>query len=336
MTEPDSRYVVADNEPARLAALHALGVLDQPRTTELDELARLAAYVCGTPTAVVNLIDTDRQWSAAAHGYEPTTVSRDESMCATSILNLDVSYTPDASLDPRWSSNPFVTGQLDSLRLYASAPLILPDGEVIGTVCAFSDESRPLTRVQLERLRDIAAQTVRMLQLRQAAAQLRQAATRDVVTGLPNRVLFEESLRLAVARSWRDLHSAAVVFIDLDAFKSVNDSYGHAAGDELLRAVANRLLQTMRASDLLARLAGDELVILCDLAATVDREFAVDSLITRLRDAFATPFELSAATVSVGASLGVAFTDGGSAEQLLARADAAMYRDKSNRRAKAS
>ncbi|MGI8668150.1 MAG: GAF domain-containing protein [Jatrophihabitans sp.] len=152
----------------RVAALRALDVLDRPRRADLDSLTRLAAYVCGTPTAVINLIDADRQWPAAAHGCSPMPMPRAESMCATSILTPDVSYTPDASHDPRWATNPFVSGRRGEIRLYAAAPLTLPGGEIIGTICAFVDEVTELSRLQLERLRDIADQAVRMLELRRA------------------------------------------------------------------------------------------------------------------------------------------------------------------------
>src|SRR3954469_7512552 len=93
---------VAEAELARLAALHSLDVLDQPRSYQLDSLARLAAFVCGTPTAVVNLIDADRQGPAAAYGFEPEECSRQDSMCNVSIQSVDVSYTADAATDARW------------------------------------------------------------------------------------------------------------------------------------------------------------------------------------------------------------------------------------------
>jgi len=312
-------------ELARLAALHSLEVLDQPRSHQLDTLARLAAYVCGTPTALVNLIDADRQFSAAAYGCEPADVSRQASMCATSIESVDVSYTADATTDARWSDNPFVTGELDRIRLYAAAPLILSGGEVIGTVCAFSGQRQELTRLQLERLRDIADQAVLVLQLRDDAARLGHAATRDHLTGLPNRALFSQALAMALAKHERGSAAPTVIFLDLDRFKAVNDTYGHAAGDELLRAVAHRLLETVRATDLVARLSGDELVILTE-AADGD---APAALLTRLAEAFATPFELTCGTLLVGASVGHATAvPGDTPASLLARADAVMYASK--------
>jgi diguanylate cyclase (GGDEF)-like protein len=312
-------------ELSRLAALRALKVLDQPRSPELDTLARLAAFVCGTPTAAVNLIDADRQFSAAAYGCDPSDVSRQDAMCATSIQSADVSYTADAATDARWSHNPYVTGELGRIRLYAAAPLIVGDGEVIGTVCAFSGQRQELTRVQLERLRDIADQVALVLQLRDDAARLGHAATRDHLTGLPNRALFEHVLALALAKHQRGSAAPTVIFLDLDRFKAVNDTHGHAVGDELLRAVALRLLETVRATDLLARLSGDELVILAESADGA----GLEALLARLRAVFATPFELSCGPLPVSASLGhaTAVPDDTPAG-LLARADAAMYQAK--------
>ncbi|SDI96164.1 diguanylate cyclase with GAF sensor [Frankineae bacterium MT45] len=339
-TDPDDSAgpaLPAAKETARLSALHRLDALDQPRSRELNALARLAAYVCGTPTAAVNLIDADRQWSAAAYGYDPSDVARSDSMCATSILTLDVSYTKDATRDARWSTNPHVTGEFDRIRLYAAAPLILTGGEVAGTICAFSDEEHELSRVQLERLRDIAEHVALLLELRNETKRLGHAATRDIMTGLPNRVLFEESLRLAMAKHQRGEAAPAVIFLDLDGFKSINDTYGHAVGDELLRAFCDRTLEMLRASDLLARLAGDELVILCG-EPTGEEGTGVDGLVSRLREAFKVPYDLSCGPLKIGASIGVAIAEVGSdaPEFLVARADNAMYLDKRSRKERAA
>ena len=317
------------DETSRLAALHRLGVVDQPRQGTLDALARLAAFICDTPTAAINLVDFDRQWPAASYGYEAAPVAVAKSMCQTSIRSRDVSYTPDASIDARWSKNPHVTGELDDIRLYAAAPLVLPGGEVVGTVCAFSPEPRALSRVQLERLRDVAEQTVLLLELREQAERLGRAATRDSLTGLPNRALFEESLRLALARHLRGGPQPVVLFLDLDRFKQVNDGYGHTVGDELLRAIADRLLTTVRATDLLARLAGDELVVLCENAGSIA---TVTMLVERIRAAFSVDFPLSCGPIRINASIGVAFAEHESVTEVLARADADMYRDKAEHR----
>jgi diguanylate cyclase (GGDEF)-like protein len=282
----------------------------------------------------VNLIDADRQVSAAAYGIDSTDTPRQDAMCNVSIQSLDVSYTADAAADSRWSNNPFVTGELNRIRLYAAAPLILSGGEVIGTVCAFSGERQELTRMQLERLRDIADQVALVLQLRDDAARLGHAATRDHLTGLPNRALFAEALAMALAKHQRGSAPPTVIFLDLDRFKAVNDTYGHAVGDELLRAVAHRLLETVRATDLLARLSGDELVILTESSDGVQDgvdgvDGAIPALLARLREAFVEPFELSCGPLPISASIGAAIAVAGDTPAtLLARADVAMYESK--------
>jgi diguanylate cyclase (GGDEF)-like protein len=287
--------------------------------------------VCDVPTAVVNLIDADRQWPAAAHGWQPTEVPRCDSMCAVSIESHDVSYTPDAAHDRRWAGNPFTTGELAAVRLYAAAPLVMPRGEVVGTICVFSEESQPLQEGQLERLRDLADLAVQLLDLHRAAEHYEDAALRDSLTGLPNRALFAVSLEQALALAARGRSFPAVLFLDVDGFKSINDTHGHAAGDDVLREIGRRLLDSVRGSDVVARLGGDEFVLLCEGAP--DEPVALDVLQTRLRERLAPPIVLTSApgrpAVSVRVSIGGASAaEDGSYDDILVRADAAMYRDK--------
>ncbi|NUS52405.1 MAG: GAF domain-containing protein, partial [Nocardioidaceae bacterium] len=176
-----------DDDHARVAALHELGILDRPHDAELAGLTRLASYVCGTPAAVLNLVDEERQVQVAAHGFAPVETSRDEAMCGYSILSREVTYTPDASRDAVFADNPFVTGELADVRLYASAPVVVDDEHVVGTICAFASEPAQLEPEQLERLRDLADAAARILELRRSTERLALAATRDPLTGLPNR-----------------------------------------------------------------------------------------------------------------------------------------------------
>jgi diguanylate cyclase (GGDEF)-like protein len=322
----------ADDE-ARVAVLHDLGVLDGPRDPELDALTRIASYICGTPTAVLNLVDRDRQWQAAAYGAEPGEVTRDQSMCGYSVLSHDVTYTPDASLDRVFRDNPHVTGELADIRLYVAAPLIARS-QVVGTLCAFAPEPAELTRVQIERLRDLADTASRLLQLRRTAGELADAATRDPLTGLPNRALFEEALLRAFARRDRALTWPGVDFLDLDGFKPVTDPHGHAAGDVVLREVAARLLGCVRATDLVARLGGDEFVVLVEEPPGESAMRDLGQVADRVRDAVAGTVTLpDGGTVELGASVGFAASAGADEppEALVERADAAMYDDKARR-----
>ena len=161
--------------------------------------------------------------------------------------------------------------------------------------------------------------------------RLHHLSMHDPLTGLPNRLLFEERIEHAALRAKRSHTNAAVLFADLDHFKQVNDTHGHHAGDELLRAVAQRLRGLLRPGDTLARFSGDEFVILCeDLSSPAD----VDGLAARVNNTMGKPFSLAAAEVSVTASVGIAFAGPGEdiSNHLVVEADRAMYAVKHNGR----
>ncbi|MFZ4516060.1 MAG: EAL domain-containing protein [Acidimicrobiia bacterium] len=160
-------------------------------------------------------------------------------------------------------------------------------------------------------------------------ASMAYQAHHDPLTGLPNRALFLEVLTLALARIRRMRTAAAVLFLDLDRFKVVNDSLGHDPGDQLLSAVAARLQGAIRPGDVLARFGGDEFTILCDLSGPEAEQQAVQ-VAERLIDVIHQPFSLAGDEVFLGASIGIALASTGDEkpEALLRDADAAMYRAK--------
>jgi len=166
-------------------------------------------------------------------------------------------------------------------------------------------------------------------QLQLANTELQRRAFLDPLTQLPNRILFEDRLAHAVLRCERygngdQAHAKlAVLFIDLDGFKPVNDSFGHATGDRVLQEAARRLLSTARGSDTVARVGGDEFVLLMeDMPATADCVF----LARRLLEALERPFELLNRQIRISGSIGIViFPDHGQVDKLVARADAAMY-----------
>ncbi|MGQ0521014.1 MAG: putative bifunctional diguanylate cyclase/phosphodiesterase [Actinomycetota bacterium] len=148
-------------------------------------------------------------------------------------------------------------------------------------------------------------------------------ALKDGLTGLASRTLFQDRVGHALARSQRRPGVLAVLFVDLDGFKDVNDTLGHAAGDEILAAVAQRLQACLRSADTAARLGGDEFAVLLE---DIDGDAGAIRLAERFLEALARPFELRARTMSIGASIGIALNDSCmSTEELLRNADVAMY-----------
>lgn len=161
--------------------------------------------------------------------------------------------------------------------------------------------------------------------------RLAHQATHDPLTLLPNRVIVDDRLDHALDRGRRDGSRAAAIFLDIDEFKLVNDTWGHAAGDELLRQVADRVQRAARAADTVGRYGGDEFVVICE-----DLPSAADALVVaeRIRDEVAQPAAVEGTEILVGTSIGVALSSGPEegTRSLLGRADAAMYEAKATGR----
>jgi diguanylate cyclase (GGDEF)-like protein len=207
----------------------------------------------------------------------------------------------------------------------------------LGALDLYRDAPGELSRDAIEAAHTLADVAAAYLINAQARADLqdmsdrsRDAALHDGLTGLPNRILLLERLHHAFSRSRRSSKTSAVFFVDLDRFKAVNDSYGHEVGDQLLIATARRLTDVLRPGDTLARLAGDEFVILCE---DLEDDAQADAIALRMNMELSEPFALATADVKLTASIGIAFTnrDVDSAEQVLHDADRAMYRTKRRR-----
>ena len=170
---------------------------------------------------------------------------------------------------------------------------------------------------------------VRLLYRRVAeqARLQRQMALHDPLTGLPNRRLLEDRIENALHHAARNNRMTAVFYLDLDGFKAINDAYGHAAGDELLRTVAQRLLGICRQEDTLARIGGDEFIMLLTDIGDMDGVMRPAKMILA---ALARPFEIDGRELHVTTSIGIATypIDGGYADDLIARADQALYEAK--------
>jgi len=210
---------------------------------------------------------------------------------------------------------------------------ILVGREVVGVLEFLTERVLEPEAELIDLMAQVGTELGRVVERQQAAERLRHQATHDALTGLPNRVLIRAQLQRALSRLDRspDGHTA-VFFVDLDGFKAVNDTLGHAAGDRILRDVATRLGSIVRPHDLLGRLSGDEFLIVCE-GLTADYPMA--TIAQRIGDVLHLPFSLDGELFQITASIGVTTAaPGKEPEALIAEADAAMYRAKQLGRAR--
>lgn len=188
-------------------------------------------------------------------------------------------------------------------------------------------------RVNRDRPQEASLQLLDVTVRREFAERLGYQAMHDELTGLPNRLLLADRLDHAVARSRRSRQELALVFMDLDHFKTVNDSLGHTAGDIVIMAIADRLRRAVRPSDTVARIGGDEFVVLCPEIS--GRDHAAE-IVARLLEAIGGPIDVDGRSITMSVSAGIAMAhDSSDADALLREADTAMYQAKSRGRGRA-
>jgi diguanylate cyclase (GGDEF)-like protein len=260
-----------ENEPTRLDALRALDILDTAAEPQFNTFVRVAALLTGTPIALLGFMDSTRQWLKANLGLAGVTqISRDISLCAHTILQDSVLEIPDTRRDPRFADNPLVTGS-HGVRFYAGAAICLTDGSRVGSLCVIDRKPRKLNREQLEVLRQLAQAAAGQVEGRRAMQLLHETSgeiqyhtTHDALTGLVNRSEFEARLRRLLQKAREERSEHALLYLDVDQFKLVNDSCGHAIGDQLLQEIAKLLAEAIRTRDTLARLGGDEFAMILE------------------------------------------------------------------------
>ncbi len=158
-----------------MRTLQLYRILDSESNAMFDDLTRLAAAICESPISLISLVDQDRQWFLSRVGLDVPQTPRDISFCAHAINQNDVFVVEDASLDPRFATNPLVTSE-PRIRFYAGAPLVMANGSSLGTLCVIDHKSRHLTGMQLEALKTLRAAVVTQLELRRALEDLRSLA----------------------------------------------------------------------------------------------------------------------------------------------------------------
>ena len=315
------------DEYARTAALAALGPLDAPVLPALQSLVVVAATLTGADFAAVNVVDELQQHQLAVHGTGTRVLPRASSMAGWSVRTGQPAHVADAREDPRWAHSPFVTGELGNVRMYASSPLRY-EGVTLGSLCVTSDRSYVLSDDQvagLAHLSDIAVELAigrhGVVELMAQLGNANQALLVDPLTRLPNRLAAEQVLARACRHG-----TAGLVYLDIDDFKAVNDVAGHRTGDLALQEVAGRLEAGLRPGDVLARIAGDEFVVVLPRVESLADLREVEE---RLRAAVSGSWRPHGLDLHLSASVGsVLLQPGDDPQRALHRADMAMYRDK--------
>lgn len=303
---------------ARCVAINSYRILDTPPEPEYEDITKLVATVCNAPMAAISFICKDRQWFKSEVGLGVCETPIAVSFCAHAIQQTDIFVVNDARENPLFADNPVVVGH-PRIRFYAGIPITAADGTPIATLCVLDTEERPagLTETQCLTLRVLAKQVEAQLELRRSIAErdsraaeqrtasnmLRWIATHDSLTHLGNRALFQAELELALNDARDSGSGVAVILIDVDHFKQINDSLGHDAGDAVLCSFAARLRDIVRAGDTVARLGGDEFgIVLKSVKAKSHLAAIVESLNSRLRE----KLEHNSRLIECRASIGVA------------------------------
>ena len=330
--------------------LNETSALDGTLAASLERAARLAATVLQAPAAFIALVGSDRRCFGGGSDL-PSWFFHDPGVLVRSGLGTRIGGAKGvvAVTDARGRAPARHNGSWHEAEIaerlgiasYMGAPLTTDDGETLGIFCVTDVIPRAWGAREIAILTDLTASAStelalrhKILQRERVERQLRHASRHDPLTGLPNRSFFTERLAQAVSRARGEPGQLfALIFLDLDHFKVVNDSVGHHAGDELLMAVARRLEGCLRGGDMVARLGGDEFALL--LERVQDGSDAAH-VAERIQASLAAPVNVGGYDLFTTASLGIVLSSSAheQPEHLLRSADMAMYRAKMSGRAR--
>lgn len=455
--------ILPKEEETRGTLLKQFAILDTPREEKFDRIVRLACRLTGAPIGMVTLADTNRMWFKACMGLTSQEVPRELAFCPYALSMSETLVIENASVDPRFASNPLVTGP-DHIRFYAGAQLRTTEGIVLGTLCVLDRKPKHLDATDVAALEDLAHGVIAELELRRVSARLerqldeqtrladeltqtrarledflgatsdllwetdrdlavtyggggeikglnfetfrglpledavaafplgadrqrfaadlaarepfrlmqfgrrnadgseswvetsgkpiltsgefqgyrgvsrdisarkaaedriRRMADEDPLTGLANRRTFQKRLNDILDRRTRNSDGNAILLLDIDHFKDVNDRYGHDIGDRMIRAVGQRVASVIREGDTLARLGGDEFAVILNCVDKAMAEDIAQRIVAAMREPIATPNGEVTPSVSVGAALVQDKTM--DADTAFKRADIALYQAK--------
>ncbi len=315
------------NEAARLTAARGYECFDSEPELEFDALTRIAAHAFAAPIAIVSMVDSDRVWHKSRLGWGVRELDRSQSFCAHTILSLlEPFVVENLSADERFRASPWVIED-PQLRFYAGAPVVDRANNALGTIAVLDVRPRAFSGSQRTALMDLSTTVMTTLQARRNALEIARHAMTDQLTKVGNRARLQQSIAIELSHARRHDQPFAVLSMDLDGFKHINAQHGHAAGDEVLCLVTERLSQLVRDGDTLVRLGGDGFAI---VTRHCDKDEAA-ALAERIGKAIHEPMALAGgAVVRIGMSTGIAVytTTVSSVDMLLSQAEQALYRAK--------
>jgi diguanylate cyclase (GGDEF)-like protein len=294
----------------------------------------MVCFMLKVPISAVSIVIDDVQWFKSIQGLNASGTARKVAFCSHTILGAETFVVPDALADERFRDNPLVTDD-PSIRFYAGQPLTLGDGLRIGALCAIDRVPRQISDEERHVLRDLGKLVERELisqeisesfaGLVQEVEETKRASLLDPLTRVWNRAGMEQILAREWKRVSRTQGTMAVLFVDLDDFKRINDTHGHSVGDAALRRAAKFLLSSLRETDIVGRWGGDEFLAVlpdcteeglhrvCETLAQTQKDLAIDA-----DDGPPIPvrFSVGGATATPGTQ---------TLETLLEGADQAMY-----------
>lgn len=331
------------NETARLASLHKMQILATPAEEAFDRIARVAKHIFQVPTVLITIVDEHRQWFKARIGLSLQETPRNLSFCAHVVYHEEIMVVEDASKDERFYDNPLVCSTSTHIRFYAGRPLRNHEGFVIGSLCLIDKKPRQLNLKELQILDDLGywAESVFMVRglskvtdtLLTELDSAKRESLIDPLLRVWNRGAIMDILARENDHAQRQNSKLALLMVDIDHFKRVNDIYGHPAGDEVLIEVVNAIRQQLRSYDSLGRYGGEEFMIV--LPNTGRHE--VSRLAERLRLAVEkNTLSVEDQQLHCTISLGVAVIDGSTPrqdiEEIVMAADQALLQAKLNGR----
>ena len=308
--------IVKQTEQLRLAALRNDKLLDMPPEAPFDRMIRLAKSLLRVPAAQIYFIDKERRWLKSSEGLGQRQTRRRDAFCKEVVKYGAPLIVADVSADPRFRHMPQVVAA-PHLRSYAGVSLRTQGGLKIGALCVMDTKVRHLSAKDIAILQDIARLVIDEL-------ELRLVATTDSLTGALSRRAFLKAAAHDVDRARRNSRDLSCILLDLDYFKTINDSYGHAVGDLALQEVVLLLKASLRDEDYLGRIGGEEFAIIMPGAGRLAARAIGERLRRQVMNAV---LEIPNGKLKLTASVGLATLRDADAgiDDLLRRADDALY-----------